>query len=69
MSQTDYTLLKSRMMTAKVGQKELAASCEMSEKAFSLTVNHKRSFRQSEIDRIVKRLQIPHLAIDKYFFT
>lgn len=69
MSARDYIKLKTRMTEKQISQQDLSKVCNMTETTFSLKINSKGVFKQSEIQAIVELLEIPKNEIGAYFFT
>lgn len=65
----DYIKLKTLMTANQISQQDLAIACKMTETTFSLKINNKGVFRQTEIQAIVEKLKIPQIEIGEYFFT
>ncbi len=65
----DYSRLKSRTKEVGLRQKDVGHSIGLSPTTYSLKLNGKAEFRQSEIEAICKLLQIPFADIDSYFFA
>lgn len=65
----DYTLLKALMREKNLTQLEISEALKISESTFSLKINSKSEFKQSEIEKIVELLDIPPEKIGEYFFT
>lgn len=65
----DYSKLLGRMREMGYTQERLAKAIGISETTFNLAVNNKRDFRQDEILKLSRALDVPTAEIDTYFFT
>ena len=69
MANFDYSKLKGRITEKCGSQTTFASKVGLSERSVSLKLNGLRSFRQSEIEKILKVLDIPQEEIGVYFFN
>jgi len=65
----DYSRLKGRMKEAGLRQEDVGAAIGLTPTTYSLKLNSKAEFRQSEIEGICQVLNIPFADIPNYFFT
>lgn len=65
----DYSRLKGRTKEAGLRQEDVGNAIGLTATTYSLKLNGKAEFRQSEIDGICKFLRIPYADIPSYFFT
>ena len=65
----DYTLLNEKIKEVCGTQAIFAQAIKRSERAVSLKLNNKREWRQEEIRRSCKVLNLKHKDIHAYFFT
>ncbi|WP_368233795.1 DUF739 family protein [Anaerotruncus rubiinfantis] len=69
MSEKDYSKLRGRTVEMGLSQKDVAERIGISETTYSLKLNGRYPFKQSEIQNIVNLLCIPADEIGTYFFT
>lgn len=65
----DYSRLKGRTKEAGLRQEDVGIAIGLTPTTYSLKLNSKAEFRQSEIDGICRVLNIPVEDIPSYFFT
>lgn len=69
MSEKDYAKLRGRAVEMGLSQKDIAQQIGISGTTYSLKINGRYPFKQSEIQKIVNLLSIPADEIGTYFFT
>lgn len=69
MSEYDYSLLLGRIREKGFTQERLAKQLGISACSLNFSLNNKRNFRQDEILKICKILDIPGKSIERYFFA
>lgn len=65
----DYSALRGRICERGLTQKELAARIGVSESQLNRKLAGEFSFKQDEIDRIIRLLDIDPQDICRYFFS
>jgi len=65
----DYSRLKGRTKEVGLRQEDVGTAIGLTPTTYSLKLNSKAEFRQSEIERICLVLDIPFADIPSYFFT
>lgn len=65
----NYSKLKGRMAEYGYRQEDICGRVGISPTTFSLKLNNKAEFKQSEINQICDILGIPSKEINAYFFT
>lgn len=65
----DYNKLKGRIVEKFGTQAEFAKSFECSERTLSLKMNGKIPWKQTEIVKAIKLLELSENDIQEYFFT
>lgn len=69
MPDMDYSALRGRICERGLTQKEVAARIGVSESQLNRKLAGEFSFRQDEIDRIIRLLDIDPREIGRYFFS
>lgn len=69
MPEMDYSKLHGRMAEKGITQKRLAEITKMGRSQLNLKLKGKYAFKQSEIEKICRALDITAAEIGKYFFT
>ena len=69
MPDMDYSTLRGRICERGLTQKEVAARIGVSESHLNRKLAGEFSFRQDEIDRIIRLLDIDPREIGRYFFS
>ena len=65
----DYSYLKAKTIERGFRQFEISEAIGLNPTTYSLKLNNKAEFKQSEIEKICEVLKIPPEEIRKYFFT
>lgn len=65
----DYSRLKGRTKEVGLRQEDIGGDIGLTPTTYSLKLNNKAEFKQSEIEDICKLLEIPFVDIPSYFFT
>lgn len=65
----DYSKLKGKTKESGYRQEDVGIAAGLTPTTYSLKLNHKGEFKQSEIEAICKFLDIPPENIPIYFFT
>lgn len=65
----NYSKLSGRMRECGYTQEKLAKAVGISATSMNLTLNNKRNFRQDEILKVGKILDIPTAELESYFFA
>ena len=65
----NYSKLKGRIVEKFQTQGRFAVAMGMSERSLSLKLRNKREFKQSEIDKACRLLEIPIEKTPEYFFA
>lgn len=65
----DYSKLRGRTVEMGLRQEDVGCAIGLSSTTYSLKLNNKAEFRQSEIKKICDKLKIPYSEITSYFFT
>ena len=69
MKEKNYARLRGRTIEKGMSQKDVAKQIGMSETTYSLKLNGRYPFKQSEMQKIINLLSIPVDEIGSYFFT
>jgi len=65
----DYSKLRGKMREEGQRQEDVGRAAGMTPTTYSLKLNGRAEFRQSEIESICDFLHIPYADIHSYFFT
>lgn len=65
----DYSRLKGKTKEAGLRQEDVGNAIGLTQTTYSLKLNGKAEFKQSEIEGICRTLHIPFADIHNYFFT
>lgn len=65
----DYSRLKGRTKEAGLRQEDVGTAIGLTPTTYSLKLNNKAEFKQSEIQKVCSVLAIPYAEIPSYFFT
>lgn len=65
----DYSKLRGRTVELALRQEDIGCAIGLSPATYSLKLNNKAEFRQSEIEKICDVLKIPYSEISSYFFA
>lgn len=65
----DYSRLKGRTKEAELRQEDVGTAIGLTATTYSLKLNNRAEFKQSEIEDICRLLDIPFGDIPSYFFT
>lgn len=65
----NYSKLKGRIVEKCGNQQNFAKSLGLSQRSLSLKLSNKRDFRQNEIERSLKILELKEEDVQDYFFT
>lgn len=64
----DYSKLKGKIVEAFGTQQDFAKAMEWSERTLSLKINGRRSWKQSDIMKAIRLLNLSESDIQDYFF-